>query len=71
MKGHKSTPRKCFYRIKKKKSLIHNSNICAGITYIVGNTQVYDSVMADVMKKIATQKRQNMSTHWEKNYIIM
>lgn len=56
---------KMFLPNLKKKSLIHNSNICAGITYIVGNTQVYDSVMADVMKKIATQKRQNMSTHWK------
>lgn len=34
--------------------------IRAKITYIVGNTQVHDSVMADVMKKIATQKRQNV-----------
>lgn len=33
---------------------------CGRITYIVSNTEVYDSVMADVMKKIATQERQNI-----------
>lgn len=53
---------KLFLPNKKNHEYKYNI-ICARITYIIGNTQVYDSVMADVMKKIATQKRQNMSTH--------
>lgn len=72
MIGHKSTQQNCFFQIKKKNHEYIIQIICAGITYIIGNTQVYDSVMADVMKKIATQKRQNMSTlKREKNYIIL
>lgn len=63
MTGNKSTLQNCFYQIKKKNHKYKYNIICARITYIIGNTQVYDSVMADVMKKIATQKRQNMSTH--------
>lgn len=54
---------KLFLPNKKKNHEYNNNIICARITYIIGNTQVYDSVMADVMKKIAAQKRQNMSTH--------
>lgn len=53
-----------YFFTKYKKNHVYSIQIiCARVTYIIGNTQVYDSVMADVMKKIATQTRKNMSTH--------
>lgn len=63
MTGYKNTPQQA--QEHTTKLFLPNNNkkknheyiiqiICARITYIIGNTQVYDSVMADVMKKIAT-----------------
>lgn len=53
MTGHKSSKQNSFYQAKTSwmTEILRN-----GLTYIIGNTQVYDSVVADVMKKIATQK---------------
>lgn len=49
--------------------LVHDKQnklkLCGRITYIVSNTEVYDSVMADVMKKIATQKKRK---HTQKHF---
>ena len=54
--------KKCFLPNKNNHEYIIQI-ICAGITYIISNTQVYDSVMADVMKKIATQKKDKIYQH--------
>lgn len=55
---HTTTGTRAHHKIvftKKKKNHEYMIQIiCARITYIIGHTQVYDSVMADVMKKIAT-----------------